>query len=79
VRPQYKGEKDTLSRPFEVPKGDFYFSEIDTMADTDRTRRILEAKKEAEQRRAMELLEAVVESKSREASREGGQRSPHKR
>ncbi len=79
VRPQYKGEKDTLNRPFEAPKGDFYFSEIDTMADTDRTRRILEAKKEAEQRRAMELLEAVVESKSREASREGGQRSPHKR
>ena len=79
VRPQYKGEKDTLVRPFEGPKGDFYFSEVDTIADSDRTRRIIEAREEGEKRKAMELLEAVVESKSREASREGGARSPQKR
>jgi large repetitive protein len=72
VRPVYKGAKATLVRPFEAPKGDFYFSEIETVADSDRTRRILEAKEESKKRAAMVALEAVVESKSREASREGG-------
>ena len=47
-------------RPPETGNKDFYFSEIETVADSDRTRRILEAREEAKKRKSLEEAENAI-------------------